>query len=395
MTPSRVRQAWLTAARFAVALTVFAAAAALDRGQLPAPVAAAATVVVAVTLWLLRDPLQHLADWFGYGRRPGGYQTVTALLRQMAGTVPVEQVVPRLAEIAAVTAGGAQSEVRVWLADGGHWSHSWPQPAAAPGPGLTVGVRHAGDPIGQIQVDLDPDQITPTSRRLLAELARPAGLALSTVRLTHELSCRAAALADLTTALQTSGHRILAARRDQQTLLQAEIDTHVIPPIDAAAALLQPAAAPGRADPPPELAAAAVHTETALNALRHIARGIFPPRLAEAGLAVSLDGWLHRTGRRASVDVTGEVDRLRTDPQVEACLYFCLVTALAALQPGDRLAVHAHVDSAAVTFRVEAPGSLDPATLLAVRDRVDAFDGTLHDQPGCPVAGQVPLGPPP
>ena len=59
--------------------------------------------------------------------------------------------------------------------------------------------------------------------------------------------------------------------------------------------------------------------------LRELARGIYPPLLTERGLVAALQS----TARRSAVPVTLDVaDVERTDPQVEAAAYFCILEAL-------------------------------------------------------------------
>ena len=110
---------------------------------------------------------------------------------------PVDEVVPALAETAGRTMHSTRAEVRLLMSDGDSWSQVWPQRAVADGSQMTVGVRHGGTDVGEIEVDVaDPDE-SDRDRGLLDDLARPAGLALSTVRLTVELRRRAADLEEV------------------------------------------------------------------------------------------------------------------------------------------------------------------------------------------------------
>ena len=63
----------------------------------------------------------------------------------------------------------------------------------------------------------------------------------------------------------------------------------------------------------------------ALEDLRDLARGIYPPLLADRGLAVALDA----QARKAVVPTTVDADGIgRFDRQVEAAVYFCTLEAL-------------------------------------------------------------------
>jgi signal transduction histidine kinase len=77
----------------------------------------------------------------------------------------------------------------------------------------------------------------------------------------------------------------------------------------------------------------------ALASLRELARGIYPPLLADMGVAAALDA----PARKAPIAVSVEADGVGRYPQeIEAAVYFCALEALrsAAGQPG---AAHASV----------------------------------------------------
>ena len=76
----------------------------------------------------------------------------------MATTLPVDEVVPALAETAGRTVHSPRAEVRLNMSDGDAWSQVWPPRAAADeSPGtpetIEVEVRHGGTEVGEIQVD--------------------------------------------------------------------------------------------------------------------------------------------------------------------------------------------------------------------------------------------------
>ena len=360
-----------------------------------------ATVVVAVSLHLLDRRFGRLADRLVFGERAEGQRAVRGLLHRMASTLPVDEVVPRLAEAAGRTIGGARAEVRVTMTDGQQWAQVWPPDALVGAAPLIVDVRHAGAAVGEIAVDAR--SAGAEERRLLAELAAPAGLALSTVRLTVELRRRIAELDRINTALRASSERMRTVRRGEQRRLAEEVHERVGRHLELAQRELADLGAGAGADPAARLARAAARCARALDELRGITRGIFPPLLAEAGLAVAVEGWLDRAEVHAPVTVAGDAAPLRAVPEVETCLYFCAVTALHALVAGGRsgLTVRVEQDGAAaqLSLRGRGDGALDPDALALVRDRIDAFDGQLQltrspdgiDQLVC----RVPLAAPP
>lgn len=378
-----------TVSRFIVAALVYGSAAFAYRAasghsdQPPLVGVVAVTALVAVLLWLLEDPLERLSARAVLGDRADGYRVIRTLTQRLAGTLSVDEVAPRVAEAAGRTTGRRRAEVRLWLTGGRQWSQSWP-PAAAPiGSGTAVGVRHAGTRVGEIAVDTGEDRsadaLSPLDRRLLDDLARPAGLALSTVRLTLELRQRKVELERLTDALRASRARLLTARVREQRRMRARVAERVSPHLAGALDAL---------DVPD---ASAVTTEVldrigsqagaALDELRSIARGIYPPTLSEDGLAASLEGWLGRSGVEATLQVPAELPAIHGRPELEAGLYFGAVTLLAELSAHEALGIRLAVtQEPEPLLRIEAhvTGLVEMATLQDVTDRIEALGGTVR-----------------
>ena len=138
-----------------------------------------------------------------------------------------------------------------------------------------------------------------------------------------------------------------------------------------------------------------------LGELRELARGIYPPLLAERGLAIALQA----TSRRSVVPVTLEVsDFERQTPQVEAAAYFCILEAL------TNVAKHAQATKVLVTvrglphltFTVSDDGrgfdrrGVVPGGLLGMEARMAAAGGTLtvttQQGRGTTLRGEFPPG---
>jgi hypothetical protein len=396
------RTAIIVGCRLAVAALVYSLLAFAWRHQVASParwplwVVVAATVLVAGLLSVTSRPITILADRLSFGERADSQRLMRELLARMSDTLPVGEVVPRLAEAAGRTAHSDRAEVRVWLPGGEEWSQVWPSPGRPRTDSLTIGVRHGGDALGEIEVAINRAEQSAFDRRLLEELAGPAGLALSTVRLTHELAQRAADLERLTLRLQQSRQRLVDARRHEQQRLQHEVADRVIRHMASASDAVAKvrAGAAGTSS----LSSAETELGRALDRLRVLSRGIYPPTLSDSGLAVSLADWPVSTGVPAAVRVDG-ANQLRDKPELEACIYFCVVTALGALadRGADRLSATVCIESGAVNFRVSASCHTDisPAEVLTIRDRVEAFDGSLLEvsagSPQTAIAASVPL----
>jgi len=142
-------------------------------------------------------------------------------------------------------------------------------------------------------------------------------------------------------------------------------------------------------------------TTGTLEDLRDLARGIYPPLLADKGLAAALEA----QGRKAAVPVAVEAEGVgRLDRDVEAGVYFCV---LEALNNVAKYAGASHVDirlwrqDGEVVFEVSDDGiGFDPAArgygtgLRGMADRLEALGGTLQVQSeprtGTKILGRVP-----
>ena len=279
------------------------------------------TTLVAVILWWLRHQLDRVANLVRFGRDAGGYESVRSLLQRMSTTLPIDEVVPQLAESLGRSTHSSRAEVRIALDDGQQRSQVWPPAAPARHEPLTVQVRHLGDQIGELEVDNVQGPIDEHDRRLLSDMSGPAGLAMSTVRLTWSLRARIASLEAVNAQLRRSQERLIGARLTAREQLQAEIEDRVLPSLRSVAEAVAAMAASvddGRA--PDGADVAAQRLSVALDALRTIARGIFPPRLGEADLEVCLHGWVETIDVPTSVQVTGDAAALATDADIETCV---------------------------------------------------------------------------
>ena len=125
----------------------------------------------------------------------------------------------------------------------------------------------------------------------------------------------------------------------------------------------------------------------ALNALREVARGIFPPLLSDEGLAAALGALARRAGE-TQLSIRGGGPDVRYDAAVEAAIYFCCVQALQNAErhaPGRRVDVDTHPRAGrGVVLRPRPWGRLRRRRarkrregLRIMRDRMAALGGTL------------------
>ena len=143
-------------------------------------------------------------------------------------------------------------------------------------------------------------------------------------------------------------------------------------------------------------------TQTALDDLRDLARGIYPPLLADKGLEPALDAQARKAPFPVRVDADG-VGRLPQD--VEAAVYFSCLEALqnvAKYAGASEATITITRAAAALTFAVTDDGhGFDPNTvgsgggLEGVADRLAAIGGAfdLRTAPGAgtTISGTVPV----
>jgi signal transduction histidine kinase len=141
--------------------------------------------------------------------------------------------------------------------------------------------------------------------------------------------------------------------------------------------------------------------DEALETLRDLARGIYPPLLADKGLVAALESQGRKAIMQVRVDADG-VERYAQD--VEATVYFCVLEALQNVQKyakASRVDVRLRGREGELTFEIEDDGTgFDTATvtrgagLTNMVDRVEALGGNvdLTSAPGSGtrVSGNVP-----
>jgi len=269
---------------------------------------------------------------------------------------------------------------------------TWPVDAdEADVPADAVDVVHRGEKLGALSVTMPAsDPMNPSKERLVHDLAAQAGLVLRNVRLIEDL--------------RASRQRLVAAQDEERRKLERNLHDGAQQQLVALAVQLKlartmidrdPAKAGGMLD---SLQGAA---GDALEELRDLARGIYPPLLADKGLAAALES----QARKAAVPTTVVSDDIGRYPRdVESAVYFCTLEAL------NNVAKYAEASNADVrlarsnghlTFTVHDDGrGFDRGAtsfgtgLQGMIDRLDAVGGNLHvtSAPGAgtTVTGRVP-----
>jgi hypothetical protein len=372
-----VRVLVVTAARAAFVVLVGGAALPVSGATASAPARArpgrAAPGVVAACVMASRSPVERLADRVAYGPDGDPYSTLSSFAARISETVAVDDVLPRVAQTV-TQATHSPSEVRLWLSDGGELREGWPNVDAAPAGGATVDVpvQRRGEQVGVLGVATDARAMTANTRAVLDRLAGAAGLALANVRLAHDLRHRIAESRDLADRLQMSRQRLVDAAAEQARRFSYLVDARVVNRLDAVGGALERA----RDGDASALEVAAEEAMSALEALRDIAAGVFPPTLADNGLRVALETLAMRHDGRVRVAHHGP--DVRTANLVETAAYFCAALVVEdRLSAGGTVTVDIDQQEHGLRLRLTSTGAPAPGTVQLVEDRVEATRGVL------------------
>jgi signal transduction histidine kinase len=143
--------------------------------------------------------------------------------------------------------------------------------------------------------------------------------------------------------------------------------------------------------------------DDAVEELRELAHGLYPPLLASDGLVAALAA----AARRSAIPVTIDANAITRAPRsIESAAYFCCLEALqnAAKHAGSeaRAAIELRIEGGALTFSVRDDGAgFDPGVtrpgygLINLLDRLSALggDASVSSSPGAgtTVSGHIPL----
>ena len=208
-----------------------------------------------------------------------------------------------------------------------YYAHMAPANAGGPSePDLTLPIEHAGETIGDLAVTKSSgDPLRPTERTLLEDLAAHAGIGLENARLSVDLARRAEELSAQTGELRRSRERLVTVRDAQRRRLEQELRDGVGAEIAAIRDEIRDDASRVIAEPDgvrDSLERLSARTTVALNDLREVARGIFPPLLSDKGLAAALGALARRAGNETQLSILGGTPDTRYDATVEAAIYF-------------------------------------------------------------------------
>jgi signal transduction histidine kinase len=373
-----------------------------------------ATAIVAVAFQPVRERVQHFANRLVYGKRATPYEVLAQFATKVADTYATEDVLPNMARTVAEGTGAAHAEV--WLRAGeelrpaGSWPDTTTKDISLPlvtggelppfeGVDRAIAIRHQGELLGAMTVTKPAGAaLTPAEDGLVNDLAAQAGLVLRNVGLTAELLQRLQ-------ELNASRQRLVAAQDETRRRLERDLHDGAQRQLIALKARLADARVATRRDPSATkqiLVEVNAEAGEALEALRDLARGIYPPLLADQGLYSALEA----QARKAPIAVEVRGERIGRHPQeIEAAIYFCCLEALQNIvkhAKATETTIEIFSTEDALTFTIADNGCgfddnkvAEGSGLQNMSDRVEALGGwlsvTSSPGSGTTVAGTVPV----
>jgi signal transduction histidine kinase len=365
--------------------------------QSPA-LSALAAAVVALGFQPVRTRARRLADRVVYGKRATPYEVMATFGDQIAGTYSADDVLARTARVLGEGVGADRAGVWLSIGDSMRQVAVWPDDAPGREDDFTADVRHQGELLGALSVAMPAnDPMNPEKERLVRDLAAQAGLVLRNERLTSDLKAR---LADL----QAAQKRLVAAQDHERRRLERNIHDGAQQQLVALQVRQRLAEQLVDRDPAQVkgmLAELQADTGKALEDLRDLARGIYPPLLVDQGLVAALRAQARKSTVPVEIDAN-DVERHSQD--IEAAIYFSVLECLQNVTKyadATSVQVNLHEDDGEIRFAVHDDGrGFDPQTtgrgsgLQGIADRLGALDGSIEVDGapgrGATVSGRVP-----
>jgi signal transduction histidine kinase len=372
-----------------------------------------ATAIVAVGFQPIRERVQKVANRLVYGKRATPYEVLSEFSGRVAEAYAGGDVLKRMAQV--LQEGTGAEAATVWLRGADHLDPAATHPDTVvgyepipisngilpdiPNASRAVPVRHQDEVLGVLSlVKRRGEALTPIEEKLVTDLAHQAGLVLKNVGLTADLQRRLE-------ELRASRQRLVAAQDEERRRLERNLHDGAQQNLVAIKVKLGLAEMMTTKDPAKAgdlISSLKADTDEALDTLRDLARGIYPPLLADQGLKAALES----QARKATLPVTVEAERLGRYPQeVEAAVYFCVLEALQNMHKYARATtavVRLSEVESQLRFEVFDDGvgfdqarAARGAGLTNMGDRLDALQGELaiDSEPGrfTRIAGSLPL----
>jgi len=361
-----------------------------------------AVAIVAVAFEPLRRRVQHWANVLVYGKRATPYEVLANATTRLADTSDPDRVLTEITQL--VVDGTGASEAVLWLTVGEvmHPRASSPievveglipvttdaDPSSVLPGDRVVAIRHRGEVLGALSITKERgDSVTGADEKVLGDVAAGAGVLLRNLGLNAELAARAE-------QLRVSRRRLVAAHDAERHRLERDLHDGAQQQVVALKVKLGIARTLAEREGAENIAtlvvALAETTQQAVDGMRAVAHGIYPPLLEAEGLEAALGA----AKRTIAVPVEITCTRLdRYDRSVEESVYFCVLGTV--IRAGEMGAARVEIEVAGedgwVRFVVRCDGAI--GDLVSVDDRVDAIGGALRvvsTPDGSEVLGRLP-----
>jgi hypothetical protein len=338
-----------------------------------------ATALVAVAFQPLRRRVVGLANRLAYGARAQPYEALSSFSGRLARTPSASTLLSAVAAAAGEAVSARAARAILVVPDGGTQSGSWGLERHEGVNTHAVPVRHAGEVLGRIEVDVPRGLgLRVSDERLLQALAEQAAVAFRNAATEQQLAAHVAELDRTTRELGRSRARIIHAEDAARRSLEAAVSLQVMPHLLGLPGDIR-AAREGLVSRshPVGLDSLVDRVNQALDELREISRGVFPAQLERAGLEPALRSYLARAGLAAGLHVDPSVAERRFSGRVEAAVYFVCAQAAAAMSAMSSMTL-GPADGALLLQLTGLDGArLDEQSVL---DRIEAVEGALRRQ---------------
>jgi signal transduction histidine kinase len=365
-------------------------------GSQASPVlSAAAAAIVALAFQPVRRRAQRLADRLVYGKRATPYEVLSEFSERVGHVYANEELLPRMARALGEGTGAVRADVWVRVGEQLRIEATWPtgtetrEPRAVTSadPESTTSsmfepVLHRGDLLGALSIEKRAgESLRPAEQRLVTDLAAQAGLVLRNAALTEDLL-------DTIEELRRSRQRLVSAQDEERRRLERNLHDGAqqqLVALNVKLGLLERLVERDPAQAKTIASQLQGDATGALEELRDLARGIYPPLLADRGLVAALES----QARKSAVPVEIEADGVgRYAREAEAAVYFSCLEALqnvAKYASASRATVRLTDGDGRLRFEVIDDGTgFDTASssygtgLQGIADRLSALDGELE-----------------
>ena len=339
----------------------------------------AATAIVAIAFQPVKERVQRIANRLVYGQRSTPYEVMANLSRAASGAVEPRAILPSVAAVAASGVGARATRVSLVLHSGEALAATHPEEVEGDVRyDVEVPLTHRDEVIGELAVaKAAGEQLSPGDTKLLEDLAAQAALALHNARLAIELGARLDEISVQAQDLDASRRRIVSAQDDSRRRLERDISSgpqRSLEQMRVELAIIKETLGDDRERAAGLLAVLAGRANQTLDALRDLARGIFPPLLADKGIVAALEAHIRKHELDVDLQTDEGVRAARFEERVEIAVYFCCLEVLASRSARTVLALEVKDGE----LEMSCSGvKLDDARRETIRDRVEALAGTV------------------